>query len=99
MWCHVKSQAGITRWSATSRMRWFCESATTMAPLEGITATPKGKLKPAAAPVPSSDEVPLPASVVTPPPGYVTSLMRLLPESPTTLTPLEGITAMPNGKS
>jgi hypothetical protein len=53
---------GVTR-----RMRWLCESATTITPLEGTTATPCGWLKLAAAPVPSANPLSLPASVVTMP--------------------------------
>ena len=74
-------------------MRWFIESATTITPLEGITATPAGQLKLAVVPVPSAKEAsPLPASVVTTPRG-VTSRMRWL--SATTITPLEEIAATP----
>jgi hypothetical protein len=62
----------------TSRMRWFFSSLTTIAPLEGDTATPYGPLKLAPAPVPSANPWPLPASVVMTPTG-VTSRMRLLP--------------------
>ena len=78
-------------------MRWFSLSATTITPLEGITATPVGPLKLAAAPVPSANApLPLPASVVTTPTG-VTSRMRWLPKSATTITPLEAITAISLG--
>jgi hypothetical protein len=66
-------------------------------PLEGITETPKGPRKLAAEPVPSAKAaLPLPASVVTTPRG-VTSRMRLLPASTTTIIPLEGITATVHG--
>ena len=80
----------------TSRMRWFCVSATTISPLKGITATPDGLLKLAAVPVPSAYPPPLfPVSVVTTPEVGFTSRMRLLPSSATTIRPLEGITASP----
>jgi hypothetical protein len=62
----------------TSRMRLLNVSATTMTPLEGITATAVGLLKPAAAPVPSANmATPVPARVVTTPRGE-TSLIRWL---------------------
>ena len=65
--------------------------------LEGITTTPCGVLKLAAAPEPSANTpLPLPTSVVTIPMG-VTSRMRLLKASHTTMTLLEGITAIPCG--
>ena len=51
-------------------MRWLPPSATTITPLEGITATPVSywKKKLAAAPVPSAKApLPLPASVLTTP--------------------------------
>jgi hypothetical protein len=81
----------------TSRTRWFEMSATTMTPLDGITATPKTLQKLAAAPVPSAHvAAPLPASVVTTP-SAVTSRIRLLFWSETTITSLEGITAMADG--
>ena len=79
----------------TSRTRQLDWSATTITPLEGITATPKGQKKLAAVPDPSANApLPLPAIVVTTPMG-VTSRMRWLPESATTITPLEGIMATP----
>ncbi len=60
------------------RMRWLSESATMTLPLLS-TATPLGLLNEAPAPTPSANEAdPLPASVVTTPPG-VTLRMRLLP--------------------
>ena len=81
----------------TSRMRWLAQSATMITLLEGITTTPCGVLKLAAAPEPSANTpLPLPTSVVTIPMG-VTSLMRWLSYSVTTTTPLEGITAIPSG--
>jgi hypothetical protein len=53
----------------TLRRRWLKESATSTAPL-GSTATPRGELKEAAAPAPSAKAPsPLPASVLTKPPG------------------------------
>ena len=88
----VTRPKGVTR-----RMRWSFQSATTITSFEGITATPDGLLKLAAAPVPSAKAaLPLPASVVTIPRG-VTSRTRLLPKSATTTTPVEGITATPHG--
>ena len=81
----------------TSRILWLNSSATTIKLLEGITATPVGLLKLAAAPMPSAKApLPLPASVVTTPRG-VTMRIRLLVMSATTNTPLEGITATPAG--
>ena len=78
-------------------MRLLAVSATTITLLEGITATPVGVQKLAAAPVPSANAVlPLPASVVTTPRG-VTRRMRQLYVSATTTTPLDGITATPYG--
>ena len=80
-----------------SLMRLLPESETTIAPLEVITATPFGYLKFATRPMPLANApLPLPASVVTTPRGD-TSRMRWLPESATTTTPLEGITAIPSG--
>ena len=64
-------------------------SATTTFPFER-TATPNGVLKPLLEPYV------LPASVVTTPPGYVISLMRLKLWSPTTTLPFER-TATPTG--
>jgi hypothetical protein len=50
-----------------------------------MTATPRGFKKLAAVPTPSADPgFPLPASVLTMPPGYVTSRIRLLFVSATT---------------
>ena len=79
-------------------MRLLYKSATTILPLEGTTATPVGPWKLAAPPVPSAKfwAVFPPASVVTTPRG-VTSRMRLLPESATTITPLDEMTATPIG--
>ena len=60
----------------TKRIRLFAVSATTITPSEGTTATPLGELKLADVPAPSAKAAsPLPASVVTTPPGYVTSRM------------------------
>jgi hypothetical protein len=81
---------------ATLRMRWLSQSATMTLPLLS-TATPKGLLNEAPAPVPSVNAYdPLPASVVTTPPG-VTLRMRLLSPSATTTLPLLS-TATPEGK-
>jgi hypothetical protein len=88
----VTTPRGVTR-----RMRLLFGSATTITPLEGITSSPKGKWKLAAARVPSANAaVPLPARVVTTPRGD-TSRMRWPYVSHTTMTPLEGITASPRG--
>jgi hypothetical protein len=78
-------------------MRWLPYSPTTTTPLDGMTATPHGKLKLAAAPAPSANAaLPLPASVVTKEDS--TSRMQLLPRSATTITPLKGFRATPHGK-
>jgi len=78
----------------TSRMRWLSVSATTITPLDGITATPDGLLNLAVVPVPSAEAaLPLPASVATTPRG-VTRRMQWFPVSATTITPLERITAI-----
>jgi hypothetical protein len=64
---------------STSRTRLLSSSATTTMPLKGITATPRGLLKLAAAPMPSANAAaPLPASVMTAPELGSTSRMRLL---------------------
>ena len=77
------------------RMRWLPESATMTLPLLS-TATPLGELNEAPAPVPSANVAdPLPASVVTTPPG-VTLRMRSLPQSATLTLPLLS-TATPLG--
>ena len=70
----VTTPVGVTR-----RMRLFPESVTKRFPTE-FMAIPRGKLKLAPAPVPSTHAptLPLPASVVTPPAG-VTLRTRLLP--------------------
>ena len=79
----------------TRRMRWLFVSATTMFPLDGMTATLCGPLKLAAVPVPSANaRLPLPASVVTTPCG-VTRRMRSFPESATIISPLDGTIATP----
>ena len=81
----------------TIRMRLLVESATTIAPSDGITATPAGHPKLADVPVPSAKAwVPLPARVLTTPLGETTR-MRLLSRSETTKAPLEGMTATPRG--
>ena len=72
-------------------------SATTMTALERMMARPRGLEKDAAVPVPSTKAaIPLPASVETTPSGEIRR-MRLFPVSATTITPEEGITAMPRG--
>ena len=71
----------------TFRMRLLLWSATKIFPLAS-TVTPVGALNCAAAPVPSANPaVPLPASVVTTPPGVI-FLMRLLISSATKTFPL-----------
>ena len=77
------------------RMRWLLWSATMTLPLLS-TATPEGYENEAPAPVPSANAYdPLPASVVTTPPG-VTLRMRLLYVSATMTLPLLS-TATPVG--
>ncbi len=67
-------------------MRLLTLSAIKMLPLASM-ATPTGQLKIAAVPVPSAKApAPLPARVVTTPPGE-TFRTRLLPQSPTTTLP------------
>jgi hypothetical protein len=71
----------------TLRMRLFAESATITLPLASM-ATPVGSLNAAPTPVPSANAYdPLPASVVTTPPG-VTLRIRLLSLSATITLPL-----------
>jgi len=78
-------------------MRWFETSATTTTPLGESTSTSDGNEKLADVPFPSAKAaLPLPASVLTTPRGE-TSLTTLLPESPTTITPVDGNTATPRG--
>ena len=73
-----------------NRIRLLFWSTTTILPSRS-TATPNGALKRAAAPVPSAKPPPLPANVVTTPPGFVTSRT---PPSATTIFPFES-TATP----
>jgi hypothetical protein len=65
---------------------------------DGNIETPVGLLKLARIPVPSNlAALPLPASVVTTPPGYETMRMRLLLLSVTITAPVEGTIATLNG--
>jgi hypothetical protein len=71
----------------TARTRWLFVSATNKVPPEP-TATPEGEKKEAPVPVPSANAGdPLPASVLTTPPG-VTARTRLLNVSATNTVPL-----------
>ena len=77
------------------RMRLLYQSAKKTLPMES-TATPQGPHSDAPVPVPSANAAePLPASVLTTPPG-VTLRMRLFDESPTITLPLES-KATPKG--
>ena len=97
VWPPLPASVVTTPRGVTNLMRLLFVSATTITLLEGITETSHGWLKLAAVPVPSakSPELLRPASVVTTPPGYVTSRMRKLYMSATTILPLEGIKATP----
>ena len=76
--------------AAILRMRLFPESPMKTFPAVS-TATPRGALKEAPVPVPSANAAdPLPARVLTTPPG-VTLRMRLLAESATNTLPMESV--------
>ena len=80
----VVADQGNYRIRLIRRMRLLEVSATTMTPLEGMTTTPRGKLKLAAAPAPSAKAaLPLPASVVVGPPGVLPWTTSALPAPPT----------------
>ena len=84
-----------------SRMRLLSESATAMAPFEGITATPAGEKNLAAVPVPSANSCKMPpASDLTTAPATASGndTSRIRNASPTTIVRLEGITATPVGE-
>lgn len=68
------------------RTTLLLKSAMKMSPLPS-TATPRGALKEGEKPL-AAPAAPVPASVVTAPPGYVTHLMRWLFASTTTSAPL-----------
>lgn len=72
-------------------------SPTTIAGIDGKTAIEAALRKLAFVPVPSAyKDNPLPASVDTIPPGYVT--FRIYTPSDTTMSPVDGITATAEGE-